>query len=82
MIKIWKARQYQSDRKTLGSGTIPATGRSGSGSFTSMLTGLLPGTTYYLRAYAANNAGTSYGDELTFTTLDSIETPTVVTGTV
>jgi len=55
---------------------------TGSGSFTSVATGLTPGTRYYLRAYATNSAGTSYGNELTFTTLDSIEVPTVVTGSV
>ena len=43
---------------------------SGSGSFTSSLTGLSPGTTYYVRAYATNNAGTTYGDEVSFTTWD------------
>jgi hypothetical protein len=30
---------------------------------------LNPGTLYYLRAYATNNVGTSYGTQLTFTTL-------------
>jgi uncharacterized protein (TIGR02145 family) len=41
---------------------------SGSGSFTSSLTGLLPNTTYYIRAYATNSAQTSYGNTLSFTT--------------
>ena len=41
---------------------------SGSGSFTSSLTGLLPNTTYYVRAYATNSAQTSYGNTLSFTT--------------
>ena len=45
---------------------------TGTGSFVSNITGLLPGTTYYLRAYAANNAGTGYGSELSFTTLATI----------
>jgi hypothetical protein len=31
---------------------------------------LLPGTTYYFRLAARNNAGTVYGDELSFTTTD------------
>jgi uncharacterized protein (TIGR02145 family) len=36
---------------------------TGVGSFTSMLTGLTPGTTYYVRAYATNAVGTAYGQE-------------------
>ena len=36
--------------------------------FTATMTGLQPGTTYYVRAYVTNVTGTSYGDELTFTT--------------
>ena len=42
---------------------------SGSGSFSSNLTGLVAGTIYYLRAYAINSAGTGYGTEVTFATL-------------
>ena len=38
------------------------------GSFTSYLTDLTPGTQYYVRAYATNSAGTSYGDEVSFVT--------------
>jgi uncharacterized protein (TIGR02145 family) len=41
---------------------------SGTGNYTSNLTGLTPNTTYYVRAYAINSAGTSYGNELNFTT--------------
>lgn len=41
---------------------------SGTGSFTSNITGLLPSTTYYVRAYATNSAGTSYGSQISFTT--------------
>jgi uncharacterized protein (TIGR02145 family) len=39
------------------------------GAFRDTLTGLLPSTTYYVRAYATSNVGTSYGSELKFTTL-------------
>jgi hypothetical protein len=45
-----------------------------SGTFTSSITGLTQGTTYHVRAYATNYLGTSYGPDVTFTT---ITTPTV-----
>ena len=41
---------------------------SGTGNFTSNLFGLSPNTTYYVRAYISSNAGTAYGNELSFTT--------------
>jgi hypothetical protein len=41
---------------------------SGIGSFTSNISGLTANTTYYVRAYATNSAGTAYGEEKTFTT--------------
>jgi hypothetical protein len=44
----------------------------GIGSFTSNITGLFRNTTYYLRAYATNSIGTGYGNELSFTTKDTI----------
>jgi len=40
----------------------------GLGAFTSSLTGLADNTSYYVRAYATNSAGTGYGEELSFTT--------------
>ncbi len=42
---------------------------SGTGAFVSSLTGLTPGTPYYVRAYATNSVGTAYGNEVSFTTL-------------
>ena len=41
----------------------------GMGVFISAVAGLTANTTYYLRAYAVNAVGTSYGDEKTFTTI-------------
>ena len=42
---------------------------SGIGTYTSLLTSLVPGTTYYVRAYATNSVGTAYGTTRTFTTV-------------
>lgn len=42
---------------------------SGTGAFASVITGLSPGTTYHVRAYATNSIGTAYGDDLEFETL-------------
>ena len=53
---------------------------AGTGAFTSRLTGLSPGTTYYVRAYATNNVGTNYGSERSFTT--GATPPTVTTAAV
>ncbi len=50
---------------------------TGTGSFTSSITGLMPGTSYHVRAYATNSTGTSYGNDLTFTT-DAV-IPTITT---
>lgn len=41
---------------------------SGNGSFTSSITGLEAMTKYYVRSYASNSVGTSYGKQLVFTT--------------
>jgi uncharacterized protein (TIGR02145 family) len=42
---------------------------TGTGEFTSQLSGLEPNTSYYVRAYATNSAGTAYGSTLLFATL-------------
>jgi len=44
------------------------TNSTGTGSFTSSIAGLITGTTYYVRSYATNSAGTSYGTQVSFTT--------------
>jgi len=49
------------------------------GSFTSVLYGLLPNTTYKVRCYVNTNVGVVYGDVKTFTTSSVI--PTVTTNT-
>ncbi|MDD4970416.1 MAG: pectinesterase family protein [Paludibacter sp.] len=52
---------------------------SGSGSFSTQLTGLTAGTTYYACAYAVNSAGTSYGTVVTFNTMAALTTPVLTT---
>jgi len=39
---------------------------SGTGSFTSSITGISPGPSYHVRAYATNSAGTGYGSDILF----------------
>jgi len=41
---------------------------SGTGTFTSSITGLTPGTVYYVRAYITNSLNTFYGEAVSFTT--------------
>jgi uncharacterized protein (TIGR02145 family) len=59
---------------TTGASTFSVTVGSGGGTFTSTLTGLSQGTTYFVRSFATNAQGTSYGAETSFTTQT---TPTV-----
>jgi uncharacterized protein (TIGR02145 family) len=56
---------------------------TGTGAFSSSLTGLTPNTTYYVRAYATNSEGTAYGPEVSFTTIviDSKSCPAAPTVT-
>ena len=48
---------------------------TGTGSFTSTISGLTRSTLYYVRAYATNSTGTGYGNQLSFTS--SAQIPTV-----
>lgn len=52
---------------------------SGTGEFSVEITGLTANTSYHVRAYAVNDKGTAYGDDVTFKTLD-YTTPIVITG--
>jgi hypothetical protein len=53
----------------VATGTRTADG-TGAGPFTSSVTGLYSNRTHYVRAYATNLVGTTYGAELVFTTLE------------
>jgi len=55
------------------SGTVAASTNIATGSFSSSLSGLLPGTTYYYKAFATNGGGTAYGVQLSFTTTASAQ---------
>ena len=44
---------------------------TGIGVFSSLITGLSSGTTYHVRSYATNSVGTSYGADVSFTTLSN-----------
>lgn len=48
----------------------------GSGTFTSNLNQLTPNTSYFIRAYATNSAGTSYGSSVSFKTIGDKPTST------
>lgn len=62
----------------LATKTIDGTGL---GSFSSSITGLTENTTYYLKAYATNSVGTSYGSEVNFVTSKKPMLPDVLIGT-
>ncbi len=47
--------------------------------FTAHITGLLPNTLYYVRAFATNAAGTGYSDTLSFSTTALPDLPTIET---
>ena len=54
---------------------------SGTGAFSGTLSGLSPNTTYYIRAFATNNAGTAYGNQQSFSTL-SVTVPVLSTSSI
>lgn len=67
-----------STNPTTANSTVISSGTTGS--FVSTLSGLLPSTTYYVRTFATNGAGTSYGSQISFTTTTAVSTPTAVNG--
>ena len=70
----WSKMQYPTLRDS-----VVAVG-NGTGVFEATISTLHYNTTYYIRAYATNGVGTSYGEQLSFTTCDGL--PSVTTGAV
>ena len=68
---------YHTSSNPTTSNTKVANG-TGTGTYNTSMTGLTPGTRYYVRSYAINSAGTAYGTEVSFTTLMP---PTTLTAT-
>lgn len=54
---------------------------TGTGTFTSSITNLFPNTSYSIRAYATNSAGTGYGNTISVFTVPPPSVPTVTTST-
>jgi uncharacterized protein (TIGR02145 family) len=63
-----------SGNPTVNSNRIPL--GSGTGVYTTIITGLSGGSNYYIRAYAINNFGINYGIEIPFRTLSGLATLT------
>jgi uncharacterized protein (TIGR02145 family) len=59
-----------------------AAGTTASGSFTFAINNLEENTTYYVRAFATNSAGTAYGNAITFTTSVEIKIPQLTTAAI
>jgi len=57
-------------------------GTTSSGSFSSLMNNLEENTTYYVRAYATNSAGTAYGNVVTFTTPVNTTLPQLTTAAI
>lgn len=51
----------------------------GTGSFSSQMEGMSPGTTFFVRAYATNTKGTAYGNAISISTLAELNLPTLTT---
>ncbi len=62
-----------------GSGTQIASTNLAAGNFTSALSGLIPNTTYYYKAYATNGGGTTWGTQQSFNTASPVLTATALT---
>jgi len=60
---------WSSKNNTPTTSDTTASGSATTGSFTASLANLQSNTTYYVRAFATNSAGTGYGNVITFSTI-------------
>ena len=77
----WGVCYKTSSGCTTADSVAAGSGTGGTGAFTASMTSLSPGTTYYIRAYATNSAGTSYGSEVTILTKPAAPTSVAATKT-
>ncbi len=71
----------ESGNPTVADSKVFDTGSFGTGAFSDTMTGLNPGTTYFVKAYTINSGGTSYGNEVEYVTLVASSAPTTITQT-
>lgn len=62
------------ENPSISSGKVVATDISSTGLYSASVTGCLPNTLYYCRAYAINDEGIGYGETFSFTTTE-LQTP-------
>ncbi len=66
---------------TLSDSHVSKGAASATGNYTALLTGLTGGSTYYVRAYATNSVGTTYGNVVPFTAASFVSTISIVGST-
>jgi len=75
----WGVCYKTSSPCTTADSVAAGSGSGGTGAFTASMTSLSSGTTYYIKAYATNSAGTSYGSEVQILTKPAAPTGVAAT---
>lgn len=68
-VSAWGTCLAVTENPDTGDTVDAGSGAGGIGAFTTSITELIEGTHYYVRAYATNSAGTSYGSQVEFNTI-------------